>query len=55
MRVRLRSRPSCSMPLRARSTAAASAVPSLGTWLRRVAVGAAAGDGLAGSPLAIVM
>ena len=42
-------------PLRARSTAAASAVPSLGTWLRRVAVGAAAGDGPAGSPLAIVM
>src|SRR3954453_21618175 len=45
IRVRLRSRPSWSIPFRARSIAAASAVPSFGTWLRLVA----------GSPLAIVI
>ncbi len=53
IRVRLRGRTSRSMSLRACSTAADSAVPSAGTWLRRA--GAVAGPPVGGSPFVIVI
>src|SRR5215510_7144846 len=56
MRVRFRGRDSSSIDLRARSTAAASAVPSLGTWLRRASgLGAVGLGGLADAPFVIVI
>src|SRR5512142_1123024 len=58
MRVRLSSRPSWSISFRARSTAAASDDPSLGTWLRRsgaAVVRPLERGGFAGSPLVMVM
>ena len=58
IRVRFRGRTSWSIALRACSTAAALAVPSFGTWLRRcgASAGVAVAAGLAGSsPLVIVI